>query len=86
MGHGLAVRSRGVQLRVGRFSSMALLRAVPLAFVPQMAVVQAPFLQTLPKADVPSLVKLELRPTLGMVVLWGVELTKRLVRREGARP
>ena len=53
MGHALAVRSRESLFKVGLLSNKALLGAVLLTFVLQMAVVYVPFLQNLFKTGCP---------------------------------
>jgi Ca2+-transporting ATPase len=81
MGHALAVRSRDSLFKVGLLSNKALLGAVLLTFVLQMAVVYVPFLQNLFKTDALSLGELLLSLVLSTVVFWGVELEKWLMRR-----
>ena len=81
MGHALAVRSREPLFKVGLLSNQALLGAVLLTFVLQMAVVYVPFLQNLFKTDALTLGELLLSLVLSTVVFWGVELEKWLMRR-----
>jgi Ca2+-transporting ATPase len=81
MGHALAVRSREPLFKVGLLSNKALLGAVLLTFVLQMAVVYVPFLQNLFKTDALTLGELLLSLVLSTVVFWGVELEKWLMRR-----
>jgi Ca2+-transporting ATPase len=81
MGHALAVRSRDSLFKVGLLSNRALLGAVLLTFVLQMAVVYVPFLQNLFKTDSLSTGELLLSLVLSTVVFWGVELEKWLMRR-----
>jgi Ca2+-transporting ATPase len=81
MGHALAVRSRDSLFKVGLLSNKALLGAVLLTFVLQLAVVYVPFLQNLFKTDALSLGELLLSLVLSTVVFWGVELEKWLMRR-----
>ena len=81
MGHALAVRSRESLFKVGLLSNKALLGAVLLTFVLQMAVVYVPFLQNLFKTDALSPGELLLSLVLSTVVFWGVELEKWLIRR-----
>ncbi|MFN2244189.1 MAG: cation-translocating P-type ATPase, partial [Anaerolineae bacterium] len=81
MGHALAVRSRESLFKVGLLSNPALLGAVLLTFVLQMAVVYVPFLQNLFKTDALTLGELLLSLVLSTVVFWGVELEKWLMRR-----
>ncbi|MEJ2737241.1 MAG: cation transporting ATPase C-terminal domain-containing protein, partial [Anaerolineae bacterium] len=81
MGHALAVRSRDSLFKVGLLSNGALLGAVLLTFVLQMAVVYVPFLQDLFKTDALSLGELLFSLILSTVVFWGVELEKWLMRR-----
>jgi len=86
MGHALAVRSRESLFNVGLLSNRALLGAVLLTFVLQMAVIYVPFLQELFKTDALSLGELLLSLVLSTVVFWGVELEKWLTRRGGEGP
>jgi Ca2+-transporting ATPase len=81
MGHALAVRSRESLFKVGLFSNKALLGAVLLTFVLQMAVIYVPILQNLFKTDALSAGELLLSLVLSTVVFWGVELEKWLMRR-----
>jgi Ca2+-transporting ATPase len=85
MGHALAVRSRDSLFQVGLLSNKALLGAVLLTFLLQMAVVYVPFLQNLFKTDGMSLGELLLSLVLSTVVFWGVELEKWLTRRGSVR-
>jgi Ca2+-transporting ATPase len=85
MGHALAVRSRESLFKVGLLSNKALLGAVLLTFVLQMAVVYVPFLQNLFKTDALSMGELLLSLVLSTVVFWGVELEKWLIRRSRER-
>ncbi|MBN1660150.1 MAG: cation-translocating P-type ATPase [Anaerolineae bacterium] len=81
MGHALAVRSRESLFQVGLLSNVALLGAVALTFVLQLAVVYVPFLQDLFKTQTLSLGELLISLLLSTVVFWGVELEKWLMRR-----
>ena len=81
MGHALAVRSRESLFKVGVFSNKALLGAVLLTFVLQMAVIYVPFMQNLFKTNALSAGELLLSLVLSTVVFWGVELEKWLMRR-----
>jgi len=81
MGHALAVRSREPLFKVDLLSNRALLGAVLLTFVLQMAVVYVPFLQEMFKTDALTLGELLLSLVLSTVVFWGVELEKWLMRR-----
>ncbi len=85
MGHALAVRSGESLFKVGLLSNKALLGAVLLTFVLQMAVVYVPFLQDLFGTDALSAGELLLSLVLSTVVFWGVELEKWLMRRGRAR-
>jgi Ca2+-transporting ATPase len=85
MGHALAVRSRESLFKVGLLSNKALLGAVVLTFVLQLAVIYVPFLQNLFKTEALSAGELLLSLVLSTVVFWGVELEKWLMRREGKR-
>jgi Ca2+-transporting ATPase len=84
MGHALAVRSRESLFRVGLLSNKALLGAILLTFVLQMAVIYVPFLQGLFKTESLSGGELALSLLLSTVVFWGVELEKWLIRRREA--
>jgi Ca2+-transporting ATPase len=81
MGHALAVRSRESLFKVGLLSNKALLGAVLLTFVLQMAVIYVPFLQDLFKTSALTLGELLLSLVLSTVVFWGVEVEKWLARR-----
>jgi Ca2+-transporting ATPase len=85
MGHALGVRSCDSLFKVGLLSNRALLGAVLLTFVLQMAVVYVPFLQDLFKTDALSLGELLLSLILSSVVFWGVELEEWLMRRNRER-
>ncbi len=84
MGHALAVRSRESLFKVGLLSNRALLGAVMLTFVLQLAVIYVPFLQELFKTDALALDELLLSLGFSTVVFWGVELEKWWMRRERA--
>ncbi len=84
MGHALAVRSRESLFKVGLLSNRALLGAVMLTFVLQLAVIYVPFLQELFKTNALALDELLLSLGFSTVVFWGVELEKWLMRRERA--
>ncbi len=81
MGNALAVRSRQPLFKVGVFSNRALLGAVVLTFLMQLAVIYTPFLQGLFKTQALTLGELVLSLALSTVVFWGVELEKWLRRR-----
>jgi Ca2+-transporting ATPase len=83
MGNALAVRSRESLFKVGLLSNKALLGAVLLTLVLQMAVIYLPFLQNLFKTDALSAGELLLSLILSTVVFFGVELEKRLLRQGG---
>jgi Ca2+-transporting ATPase len=82
MGHALAVRSRESLFRVGLMSNRALLGAVALTFVLQMAVIYLPFLQDLFRTRALSAGELLLSLVLSTLVFWAVELEKWLMRRD----
>ena len=84
MGHALAVRSRDSLFKIGLLSNKALLGAVLLTFVLQLAVVYLPFLQGLFNTTALTLPELVLSLLLSTVVFWGVELEKWLLRRDEA--
>ena len=82
MGHALAVRSE----KASFFSretplNKSLLGAVLLTFVLQLAVIYAPFLQTLFKTVGLTPLNLALSLALSSLVFWGVELEKWVKRR-----
>jgi Ca2+-transporting ATPase len=85
MGHALAVRSSDSLFKVGLFSNRALLGAVLLTFLLQMAVVYVPFVRNLFKTDPLSLGELLLSLGLSTVVFLAVELEKWVDRRGDAR-
>jgi P-type Ca2+ transporter type 2C len=78
MGNALAVRSRESLFKVGLLSNRALLGAVLLTFVLQLAVIYVPFLQELFKTDALAPGELLLSLVLSTVVFWGIELEKWL--------
>jgi Ca2+-transporting ATPase len=84
MGNALAVRSRESLFKVGLLSNKALLGAVLLTFILQLAVIYVPFLQNLFKTNALSAGELLLSLVLSTVVFWGVELEKWLMRRASA--
>jgi Ca2+-transporting ATPase len=82
MGNALAIRSeRNSLFTIGLRSNKALLGAVLLTFVLQMAVVYLPFAQDLFKVSPLSLGELALSLIVSTLVFWGVELQKLLLRR-----
>lgn len=82
MGHALAVRSsRDSLFKIGLLSNKALLGAVLLTFVLQMAVVYVPTLQELFKTVALPPADLLISLALSTVVFCGVELEKWLLRR-----
>jgi Ca2+-transporting ATPase len=82
MGNALAIRSGKESIfKIGFFSNRALLGAVLLTFVLQMAVVYVPFLQALFKTVALPPLGLAISLGLSMVVFWGVELEKWFLRR-----
>jgi Ca2+-transporting ATPase len=77
MGHALAVRSgRDSLFTAGLLSNKPLLGAVLLTFILQMAVVYAPFMQSLFKTVALSPTELIISLLMSTVVFWGVELEK----------
>ena len=85
MGNALAIRSgRESFFKIGIFSNKALLGAVLLTFVLQLAVVYVPFLQDLFKTVALPPIALAISLGLSTVVFWGVELEKWLLRRKAA--
>jgi Ca2+-transporting ATPase len=82
MGNALAVRSgRDSLFKIGLFSNKALLGAVLLTFVLQLAVVYVPLLQGLFKTVALPPGDLLISLLLSTVVFWGVELEKWFLRR-----
>ena len=82
MGHALAIRSgRDSFFRTGLLSNKALLGAVLLTFILQLAVVYVPLMQGLFKTMALSPVNLAISLVLSTVVFWGVELEKWFQRR-----
>jgi Ca2+-transporting ATPase len=83
MGHALAIRSsRDSLFKIGLFSNKALLGAVLLTFVLQLAVVYIPLLQGLFKTIALPPGDLLISLLLSTVVFWGVELEKWFLRRQ----
>jgi Ca2+-transporting ATPase len=83
MGHALAIRSgRDSLFKIGLFSNKALLGAVLLTFVLQLAVVYVPLLQGLFKTVALPPGDLLISLLLSTVVFWGVELEKWFLRRK----
>jgi len=83
MGHALAIRSsRDSLFKIGLFSNKALLGAVLLTFVLQLAVVYIPLLQGLFKTVALPPGDLLISLLLSTVVFWGVELEKWFLRRQ----
>jgi P-type Ca2+ transporter type 2C len=84
MGHALAIRSHHDSLfTIGWLSNKALLGAVLLTFILQMAVVYLPFLQDVFKTMALAPGDLAVSLILSTIVFWGVELEKWWLRREG---
>jgi Ca2+-transporting ATPase len=82
MGNALAIRSeRDSLFKIGLRSNKALLGAVLLTFVLQMAVVYLPFAQDLFKVSSLSPGELALCLILSTLVFWGMELQKWFLRR-----
>jgi Ca2+-transporting ATPase len=83
MGNALALRSsKDSLLRIGLLSNKALLGAVALTLVLQLAVVYVPFLQDLFKTNSLNLGELLISLVLSTAVFWGVEVEKWFLRRE----
>ncbi|GAB4468395.1 MAG: cation-translocating P-type ATPase [Anaerolineae bacterium] len=81
MGHALAIRSeRDSLFRIGLFSNKALLGAVLLTFVLQIAVIYIPLGQALFETEPLSLIDLLISLGLSTVVFWAVELEKLISR------
>ena len=89
MGNALAIRSnRDSLFRIGLLSNKAMLGAVLLTLVTQLAVVYIPFLQSLFKTGPLTAPELILCLLLSTVVFWAIEIEKwvlRLRRKRAAR-
>jgi Ca2+-transporting ATPase len=82
MGNALATRSQSDSFwRIGPLSNPAMLGAVALTFVSQLAVVYVPFLQGIFRTVPLSGADLTLALLLSTAVFWSVELQKWLMRR-----
>lgn len=82
MGNALAIRSRSQSLfTIGLLSNRAMLGAVLLTLVGQLAVIYLPFLQTFFRTGPLSLPDLALCLVLSTVVFWAIEIEKWLRRR-----
>jgi Ca2+-transporting ATPase len=90
MGNALAIRSnRDSLFKIGLLSNKAMLGAVLLTLVTQLAVVYIPFLQSLFKTGPLTASELLLCLVLSTVVFWAIEIEKwvmRLRRRKAAKP
>ena len=85
MGNALATRSeRDSLLAIGLGSNRALLGAVALTILLQLAVVYIPFLQGVFRTVALGPVELAVCLALSSVVFWGVEAEKALLRRRTA--
>jgi len=85
MAHVMAIRSgRDSLLTVGVLSNRALLGAVALTFVLQLAVVYLPILQEFFSTRPLPLIDLLIALVLSSVIFWAVELEKWTQRRRGA--
>jgi Ca2+-transporting ATPase len=85
MAHALSIRStRESLLTIGLFSNKALLGAVALTLVLQLAVIYLPFLQRIFNTQALSPGILVLNLALSAVILVAVEFAKWLQRRNGA--
>ncbi|MDW8069934.1 MAG: cation-translocating P-type ATPase [Anaerolineae bacterium] len=84
MGHALAIRSgRDSLFKIGLLSNKALLGAVSLTFVLQLAVVYVPFLQGIFRTVALPVEDLFISLVLSTVVFWAVEVEKWWLRRSG---
>lgn len=82
MGNVLAIRSRRESIfKIGFLSNKAMLGAVLLTLVLQLAVIYVPFLQEFFNTGALSLADLGLSLVLSMIVFWAVELAKWIGRR-----
>jgi Ca2+-transporting ATPase len=82
MGYVMAIRSsRDSIFRIGWFSNRALVGAVALTTVLQMAVVYIPFLQSLFNTVALSFTDLAICVLLSTSLFWAVELQKWFIRR-----
>jgi len=83
MGNALAIRSgRESLFKIGLFSNKALLGAVLLTFILQLAVMYLPFMQEIFKTVALPPTALLISLGLSTVVFWGVELEKWFLRRQ----
>ena len=83
MGNALAIRSgRESLFKIGLYSHKALLGAVLLTFILQLAVVYLPFMQEIFKTVALPPIALLISLGLSTVVFWGVELEKWFLRRQ----
>jgi Ca2+-transporting ATPase len=81
MGNALAIRSnRDSLFRIGLLSNKAMLGAVLLTLVTQLAVVYIPFLQSLFKTGPLTAPELVLCLLLSTVVFWAIEIEKWVMR------
>ena len=86
MGHALAIRSgRDLFFKIGLFTNKALLGAVLLTFLLQLAVVYVPFMQEIFNTIALPPIELLISLSLSTVVFWGVELEKWFLRRQEDR-
>jgi Ca2+-transporting ATPase len=82
MGNALALRSERESLfKIGLLSNKAMLNAVLLTLVLQLAVIYIPFLQSVFKTNPLSWQELLISLVLSTIVFWGVEIEKYFKRR-----
>jgi len=82
MGNALALRSERESLfKIGLFSNKAMLNAVLLTLVLQLAVIYVPFLQSIFKTNPLTISELVISLILSTIVFLGVEISKWLTRR-----
>ena len=82
MGNALAIRSsRDSVFRIGVFSNRALVAAISVTVLLQLAVIYVPFLQRIFKTSPLSATDLLICVIASTVVFWAVELSKRVTAR-----
>jgi Ca2+-transporting ATPase len=82
MGNALALRSERESLfKIGLLSNKAMLNAVLLTLVLQLAVIYIPFLQSVFKTNPLSWQELLISLVLSIIVFWAIEIEKYFKRR-----
>jgi Ca2+-transporting ATPase len=84
MGNALAIRSdRLLLIQLGLFTNPALLGAVAMTFVLQLAVIYVPFMQTIFETEALTLQQLGISLAFSSIVFVAVEIVKLIKRRTG---